>query len=221
MEGAAAEDGALGAARALLEERFALAEGGGGGGGGGAAAPPLDGDARAEGCVPAAEVALLRAFGPLDGGAMGWTPLALWAALWALRQAVRAAEAAAGGGGASPAAGAALFRDAMLAIAGEGGDADTNGAAAGGLLAAALGEASLPPEWLAALGPRSPSDHARAVAGMAARDAALHAPRGWALREEVPGPQFLAAEVAAFAAGLAADERARELRGGGDAGACS
>ena len=34
----------------------------------------------------------------------------------------------------------------------------------------------------------------------------MHASRGWVLREEVPGPRFLAAEVAAFAAGLAAGE---------------
>lgn len=63
-----------------------------------------------------------------ESGKIGYTYKCMGAGFWALRQ--------------------ENFRDALEAIAFEGGDADTNGAVAGALLGCKLGASALPDTWL-------------------------------------------------------------------------
>lgn len=171
-----------------------------------AAVSEVAADAAAVGAIPASETALLRAFGPLDGGSMGWAMHCLHVTFWALRQAalavetetgLSAAEAASAGGGAGKPEGgsgrtaASVYRDVMLTIAGEGGDADTNAVVAGAMVAAALGPAALPADWMADLGQR--------VAAPAARRGA----EGGAAKA-VDGRAWLEREMAAFLAAVGA-----------------
>lgn len=158
-------------------------------GGAGATAAATAATATASGSIPASEIALLSAFGPLEER-MGWTMHCLHAAFWALRQAARAADAGAfsasahgeGEGGVEEAV-QGLYADVLLALCAEGGDADTNGVVAGALLTAALGPRCLPPHWLSQLGLPAAAATAAATATAAAGPSSAANGRAWLDRE--------------------------------------